>query len=100
MTEMRRTLEYNRLRSAWAEEKSFEYVVSEMCISHPLGDIDEVDGCANLELREEFRLQVNFLFMWRRKWKHTPVFLPGESHGHRSPMGFCSWGHKESYSTD
>ena len=21
---------------------------------------------------------------WRRKWQHTPVFLPGESHGQRS----------------
>ena len=21
---------------------------------------------------------------WRRKWKPTPVFLPGESHGQRS----------------
>ena len=31
---------------------SFEYVVSEMCISHPLGDIDEVVRCANLELRD------------------------------------------------
>ena len=27
---------------------------------------------------------------WRRKWQPTPVFLPGESHGQRSP-----WGHKE-----
>ena len=22
---------------------------------------------------------------WRRKWQHTPVFLPGKSHGQRSP---------------
>ena len=21
---------------------------------------------------------------WRRAWEHTPVFLPGESHGQRS----------------
>ena len=26
---------------------------------------------------------------WRRKWLPTPVFLPGESHGQRSPAG-CS----------
>ena len=44
--------ECNRLRWAWAEEMRFEYVVSEMCISHPLGDIDEVVRCANLELRD------------------------------------------------
>ena len=24
---------------------------------------------------------------WRRKWQHTPVFLPGESHGQRSLVG-------------
>ena len=24
---------------------------------------------------------------WRRKWQPSPVFLPGESHGHRSLAG-------------
>ena len=28
----------------------------------------------------------------RRKWKCTPVFLPGKSHGPRSPGGYSSWG--------
>ena len=31
---------------------------------------------------------------WRRKWQSTPVFLPGESHGQRSLMGYSPWGHK------
>ena len=31
---------------------------------------------------------------WRRKWQPTPVFLPGESHGQRSLMGYSPWGHK------
>ena len=26
---------------------------------------------------------------WRRKWQPTPVFLPGKSHGQRSPVGYC-----------
>ena len=26
---------------------------------------------------------------------HTPVFLPGESHGQRSLAGYSLWGHKE-----
>ena len=30
----------------------------------------------------------------------TPVFLPGESHGQRSLAGCCSWGHKESDTTE
>jgi len=25
---------------------------------------------------------------WRRKWQPTLVFLPGKSHGHRSPVGY------------
>ena len=25
---------------------------------------------------------------WSRKWQPTPVFLPGESHGQRSPEGY------------
>jgi len=25
----------------------------------------------------------------------TPVFLPGESHGQRSLVSYCPWGHKE-----
>ena len=26
---------------------------------------------------------------WRRKWRPTPVFLPGESHGQGSLEGYC-----------
>ena len=31
-------------------------------------------------------------FIWRRKWQHTPVFLPGKSHGQRSVAGYSPWG--------
>ena len=31
---------------------------------------------------------------WRRKWQLTPVFLPGESHGQRSLVGYSLWSHK------
>ena len=30
--------------------------------------------------------------LWGRKWQPTPVFLPGESHGQRSLMGYSLWG--------
>ena len=33
---------------------------------------------------------------WRREWQPTPVFLPGESHGQRSLVGYSPWGCKES----
>ena len=29
---------------------------------------------------------------WRRKWQHTPVFLPGKSHGQRSLVSCSPWG--------
>ena len=32
---------------------------------------------------------------WRRKWQPTPIFLPGESHGQRSLVGYGLWGHEE-----
>ena len=32
---------------------------------------------------------------WRRKWKPTPVSLPGESHGRRSLIGYSPQGRKE-----
>ena len=37
---------------------------------------------------------------WRRKWQPTPVFMPGESHGQRSQVGYRPWGCKESDTTE
>ena len=37
---------------------------------------------------------------WRRKWPPTPVFLPGESHGRRSLVGYSPRGHKGSDTTE
>ena len=36
----------------------------------------------------------------RRKWQSTPVFLPGESHGQRSLVGYSPRGCKESDTTE
>ena len=42
-----------------------------------------------------------FTFMhWRRKWQPTPVFLPGESQGWGSLVGFRLWGCTESDMTE
>ena len=32
---------------------------------------------------------------WRGEWLPTPVFLPGEFHEQRSPVGYSPWGQKE-----
>ena len=37
---------------------------------------------------------------WRRKWQPTRGFLPGESHGQRSLVGYSLWGCKESDMTE
>ena len=37
---------------------------------------------------------------WRRAWQPTPVCSPGETQGKRSPVGYSSWGHKESDTTE
>ena len=33
-------------------------------------------------------------------YQPTPVFLPGEFNGQRSPAGYSPWGHKESDMTE
>ena len=37
---------------------------------------------------------------WRRAWQPILDFLPGESHGLRSLMGYSPWDHKESDTTE
>ena len=41
-----------------------------------------------------------YLPFWRRKWQATQVFLPGESHGQRSLVGYSPWGCKELDTTE
>ena len=42
-----------------------------------------------------------FAFMhWRRKWQPNPMFLPGESQGQWSLVGFHLWGCTESDTTE
>ena len=35
-----------------------------------------------------------------REWQPAPVFLPGESHGQKSLVGYSPWGRKESATTE
>ena len=35
----------------------------------------------------------------KRQWQHTPVLLPGKSHGRRSLVGCSPWGREESETT-
>ena len=31
---------------------------------------------------------------WRRKWRPTPIFSPGKSHGQRNLVDYSPWIHK------
>ena len=37
---------------------------------------------------------------WRKAWQPTPEFLPAESHGQRSLVGYHPWGRKELDTTE
>ena len=37
---------------------------------------------------------------WRRKWQPAPIFLPEESYGQRSLVGYSPWDCKESDMTE
>ena len=37
---------------------------------------------------------------WRRQWHHTPVLLPGKSHGRRSLVGCSPWSCEELDTTE
>ena len=50
-------------------------------------------------MRREFDPSVRKI-PWRRKWQPTPVFVPGEALGQRSPVGYSPWGRKESDTTE
>ena len=39
-------------------------------------------------------------FPWRKEWHPTPLFLPGESHRQRSPVGYRPEGLEESDTTE
>ena len=42
----------------------------------------------------------SYSFPWRRKWRPTPVFMPGKSHELGSLVGCSPWGRKESDMTE
>ena len=45
-------------------------------------------------------LRVLTILFWRKEWQRTPIFLPGEFHGHGSLAGYSSWIFKESDMTE
>ena len=51
------------------------------------------------DMRGRFKPYVKKI-SWSRKWKTTPMFLPGDSRGQRSLADYSSLDHKESDTTE
>ena len=52
------------------------------------------------DLKDVGSIPVSGTIPWRRAWQPTPVFLPGESYGQRSLVGYSPQGRKESVMTE
>ena len=61
-----------------------------------------LQSMGSLRVRHDWATSLSlFTFMhWRRKWQHTPVFLPGESQGQWGLVGCRLWGRTESDTTE
>ena len=62
------------------------------------------DFCYAIEVSHTLHVYVvscvESLLPWSRKWQPTPAFLPGESHGQRSLVGYSPRSCKESDTTE
>ena len=67
-----------------------------MCVlGFPGGDTGKEPTCqCRTPKRQRFNPWVRKM-LWRRAWPLTPLFLPGESHGQRSPEGYSPQDCKE-----
>ena len=74
---------YSSTKIPWMEEPGGLQSIGSLRVGH--------DWATSLSL---------FTFMHWRQWQPTPVFLPAESHGWRSLVGYSPWGRKESDTTE
>ena len=62
-----------------------------------MGESGRMRSMGSLRVRHDWATSLSrFTFIhWRRKWQPTPVFLPGESQGRESLVGWRIWGRTE-----
>ena len=68
-------------RIPWMKEPGFPGSSEVKASARNAGDQGSIPGLGRLP--------------WRRKWQPTPLFLPGESHGRRSLVGYSPQSRKE-----
>ena len=69
------------------------------CLENPM-DGGAWQAAVHEVAKSQTRLSDFTFTHWRRKWQPTPVFLPGESQGQESLVGFPLWGYTESDMTE
>ena len=90
-------------RLSWVGLSQFQYTITSIISPHySLSDQSLVaQRLKRLPLMRETQVQsLVGKIPWRRKWQSTPIFLPGESHGQRSLVGYSPRGCKESDTTE
>ena len=61
------------------------------CLENPMVEKPgKLQSMGSLRVRHDWPTSLSLFtfFHWRRKWQPTSVFLPGESHGRRSLVGY------------
>ena len=70
-------------------------------ITFQIKDFPVAKTVKNLAAMQETRVQsLGREDSLEKEWQTTPVFLPGESQGQRSLLGYSLWGCKESDMTE
>ena len=93
-------LEQNDLPETWTP-----FIKQFSCALCPDGSDNKESACnardpGSIPRLERSPRERNGYLLWRRKCQPTPIFLPGESHGQRSLVGYSPWCQKELDTTE
>ena len=69
-------------------------------VGFPGGSVGKESACNAGDTGDASLILGSGRFPWRKKWQPTPVYLPGESHGQRSLVGYSPWGRKKLDTTE
>ena len=81
----------------WETQKCFLFTVLFFLLGFPGGSGHKESAC---NVGDQGSITGLGRFLWRRKWQPILVFLPGESQGWRSLVGYSLQGRKQSDMTE
>ena len=71
-------------QETWKEKVSLIWFYLPESRGFPGGSVSKESACIAGDAGDSWVRKVR----WRRAWQPTPLFLPRESHGQRSPVGY------------